>query len=96
MILKHWQEKDLGTKEDENMTEQSKLLFRRLYRILMMPVVDVLHPNPDEKPGLKPLGFRSVMNKSVRGKEHQGEIRNTLLKLAHMCPENDIKSFVEN
>jgi hypothetical protein len=70
MILKHWQEKDLGSKEDENMTEESKLLFRRLYRILMMPVVDVL--DSDEQSKAKPLGFRSVMNKSVRDKELRG------------------------
>ena len=95
MILKHWQEKDLGNKEDDSMSDEARLELRRLYRVLMMPVVDMKAPEKSNEAQCL-LGFRSVMNKSIRDRTDRGTVRNILFKLAHMCPENDIKSFVEN
>ena len=46
------------------------------------------------KNNFKPLGFRSILNKSIR--RESSTVRGTLLKLAYMCPENDIKSFIES
>ena len=76
------------------MSKDATLELRRLYRILMMPIVDIRDASKS-KEDQEPLGYRSILNKSIRRLD-SGSIRNILLKLAHMCPENDIKSFVDN
>lgn len=85
-LVNKFEDLELDDVEDVNGRDSQHPLFRRLYRLLIMPTMDLVDD------GNKYRGDVSILRKSLYFKGSRQ--RECLLKLATMCRESDVQSFI--
>ena len=85
-IVNKLEDLELDDVEDMNGRECQHPLFRRLYRLLLLPTIDLVDDGNIYK------GEVNILRKSMYFKGSRQ--RENLLKMATMCRESDVQSFV--